>query len=290
MQEPIVSVENLTFYYSGAEEPALRDVNLTFQRGEITMLIGPTGAGKSTLYMCLNGLIPHLVSGRVGGRVLIDGLDTREHTIADLAQKVGFVFQNPDVQLFSHTVREELAFGPENLGLTKSEILARIELAATTIRIEDLLEREPAYLSGGQKQSVAIGAIWAMLPDLLILDEPTSNLDPQGSQRVLGLIQALNKEHGKTVLIAEHKIDAVAQFADSVFVMYDGEIAMQGKPREVFTQTEKLHQLGLVSPTATEIAQKLNSSGFAIDPWPLTVEEGIQVFGELLSSISKGTP
>ena len=282
MREPTVVVEELTFFYSGTKEPALSDINLTFQRGEIALLIGATGAGKSTLYMCLNGLIPHLVPGRVGGRVLIEGTATSEQTISELAQKVGFVFQSPDVQLFSHTVREELAFGPENLGLTKPEILRRIQLAAKTIGIEELLEREPAYLSGGQQQSVAIGAIWAMLPEILILDEPTSNLDPQSSRRVLELIRSLNTEHGKTILIAEHKIDAAAHFADSVLVMHEGRIEMQGEPRQVFSQTGELHQMGLVAPTAAEVAFELSKYGYSFDSWPLTIEEGIQAFGELL--------
>ena len=284
MREPTVVVEELTFFYSGTKEPALSDINLTFQRGEIALLIGATGAGKSTLYMCLNGLIPHLVPGRVGGQVLIDGTATSEQTISELAQKVGFVFQSPDVQLFSHTVREELAFGPENLGLKKSEILRRIQLAAKTIGIEDLLEREPAYLSGGQQQSVAIGAIWAMLPDILILDEPTANLDPQSSRRVLELIRALNTEHGKTILIAEHKIDSTAYFADSVLVMHKGRIEMQGEPRQVFSQIEELHQIGLVAPTAAEVAFELRKYGYTFDFWPLTTEEGIQAFGDLLYS------
>ncbi|MDE0630672.1 MAG: ATP-binding cassette domain-containing protein [Caldilineaceae bacterium] len=282
MKDSNVVVEELTFFYSGAKEPALSDINLTFQRGEIALLIGATGAGKSTLYMCLNGLIPHLVPGRVGGRVLIEGTATSDQSISALAQKVGFVFQSPDVQLFSHTVREELAFGPENLGLAKSEILRRIQLAATTIGITELLEREPAYLSGGQQQSVAIGAIWAMLPEILILDEPTSNLDPQSSRRVLELIRALNTEHGKTILIAEHKIDAAAHFADSVLVMHEGRIEMQGEPRQVFSQAEALHRMGLVAPTAAEVAFQLSKYGYTFDSWPLTAEEGIQAFGELL--------
>ncbi len=282
MKEPIVVAEDLTFYYSGSKEPALRDVNLTFHRGEIALLVGATGAGKSTLYMCLNGLIPHLVPGRVGGRVLIDGSPTSEQSISELAQKVGFVFQSPDVQLFSHTVREELAFGPENLGLSVPEILRRIQHAATTISISDLLEREPAYLSGGQQQSVAIGAIWAMLPEILIMDEPTSNLDPQSSQRVLELIRSLNSEHGKTVLIAEHKIDAAAQFADSILVLNEGRIAMQGEPRQVFSQTEKLHEMGLVAPAAAELSFELSKHGYTFECWPLTAEEGIEAFGQLL--------
>ncbi len=282
MREPIVVVEDLTFFYSGSKEPALQDVSLTFHRGETALLVGATGAGKSTLYMCLNGLIPHLVPGRVGGRVTVDGTPTSDLSISQLAQKVGFVFQSPDVQLFSHTVREELAFGPENLGLTVSEILHRINVAAATIGIEELFEREPAYLSGGQQQSVAIGAIWAMLPEILIMDEPTSNLDPQSSQRVLELIRALNREHGKTVLIAEHKIDAAARFADSVLVLHEGRIALQGDPRQVFSQTEELHQMGLVAPTAAEVAHQLSKYGYTFDSWPLTAEEGIQAFGELL--------
>ncbi|MDE0080369.1 MAG: ATP-binding cassette domain-containing protein [Caldilineaceae bacterium] len=282
MKDTTVVVEDLTFFYSGTKEPALRDINLSFQRGEVALLIGATGAGKSTLYMCLNGLIPHLVPGRVGGQVIIDGSATRDQTISELAQKVGFVFQSPDVQLFSHTVREELAFGPENLGLSKSEILRRIQLAASTIGITELLEREPAYLSGGQQQSVAIGAIWAMLPEILILDEPTSNLDPRSSRRVLELIRALNTEHGKTILIAEHKIDAVAHLADSILVMHEGRIVMQGEPRQVFSRTEELHQLGLVAPTAAEVAFQLSKYGYSFDSWPLTAEEGIQAFGELL--------
>ena len=234
------------------------------------------------MYMCLNGLIPHLVPGRVGGRVIIDGSPTSEQSISELAQKVGFVFQSPDVQLFSHTVREELAFGPENLGLSVPEILRRIQHAATTIGISDLLEREPAYLSGGQQQSVAIGAIWAMLPEILIMDEPTSNLDPQSSQRVLELIRSLNSEHGKTVLIAEHKIDAAAQFADSILVLNEGRVAMQGEPRQVFSQTEKLHEMGLVAPAAAELAFELSKYGYTFECWPLTAEEGIQAFGQLL--------
>lgn len=280
--EPVVVVEDLTFFYSGSKEPALQDISLTFQRGETALLVGATGAGKSTLYMCLNGLIPHLVPGRAGGRVLIDGTPTSDLSISELAQKVGFVFQSPDVQLFSHTVREELAFGPENLGLSVSEILRRIQHAATTVGIEEILEREPAYLSGGQQQAVAIGAIWAMLPEILIMDEPTSNLDPQSSHRVLELIRALNNEHGKTVLIAEHKIDAAAHLADSVLVLHEGRIAMQGNPRQVFSQTEELHQMGLVAPTAAEVAFQLSKYGYTFDAWPLTAEEGIQAFCKLL--------
>lgn len=283
MSTNAVQIEDLSFRYQGARQASLRKVNLNIRRGEITMLIGPTGAGKSTLYMCLNGLIPHLIQGHLSGRVTITGLDTSLHSIAHLSQKVGFVFQDPEVQLFSLTVHDELAFGPENLGLPKSEIFSRIDQAVRSIGLMDLLEREPARLSGGQQQTVAIGAIWAMLPDVLIMDEPTSNLDPESSLRVLRLIERLNQEHGKTIVIAEHKIDEVAGFADHVIVMNDGQIVLDGTPNHVFSQVTSLHEYGLVAPVAAEIAHRLQGRGYQFDKLPLSVEEGVDAINKLLS-------
>jgi energy-coupling factor transport system ATP-binding protein len=284
MQKNAVVIESLTFKYASAQEPALKDIDLTFRQGEIALLIGPTGAGKSTLYMCLNGLIPHLIQGRMFGKVTIAGMDTTQHNIAHLAQQVGIVFQDPEIQLFSLTVQDELAFGPENLGLSKEEILTRVDDAVTIIGLRDLLEREPARLSGGQQQTVAIGSVWSMLPDVLIMDEPTSNLDPEGSRRVLDLIKKLNNEYGKTILIAEHKIDEVAHLADHVFVMYQGQIVADGTPHDVFGKPEMLHELGLVAPVAAELAYRLQCEGKEVgERLPLTIEDGIKVFGRLLA-------
>lgn len=285
-QRNAVEIENLTFKYSGAKEPALRDIDLTFREGEIALLIGPTGAGKSTLYTCLNGLIPHMIQGRMSGRVVIAGMDTTQHSIPELAQKVGIVFQNPEVQIFALTVKEELAFGPANLGLPKDEIFRRINDAVSIIQLADLLEREPARLSGGQQQTVALGSIWTMLPEVLILDEPTSNLDPQSSQRVLRLIQMLNRDYGKTILIAEHKIDEVAPFADHVFVMHEGHIVADGTPTDVFSQVELLHSFGIYAPTPFELAYRLQKRGINVPDVPLTVEDAITAFAGLLP---KGT-
>jgi len=290
MSDYTVEIEHLTFQYRGAAEPALRDINLTLRRGEIALLIGPTGAGKSTLYQCLNGLIPNLIAGQMSGRVVVAGMDTAEHSIPELAQKVGLVFQDPEVQIFSLTVEDELAFGPENLGLPKDEILRRVDHAATTIQLQDLMAREPARLSGGQQQTVAIGSVWSMLPEVVILDEPTSNLDPEGSERVLALIQQLKREHGKTILIAEHKIDEVAQLADHVFVMQQGRVVLDGSPREVFGQPERLHAVGLVAPVATELLYRLEASGWSLDgPLPLTVAEGLAMLKRLRASSGSGT-
>lgn len=286
MHEKAVEINNLSFTYAGAREPTLRDINLVFYKGQISMLIGPTGAGKSTFYMCLNGLIPNLIRGRMSGGVVIAGLKTSEHSIPELAQKVGIVFQNPEIQMFSLTVKEELAFGPENLGLPKEEILERVDEAVRTIRLEELLEREPARLSGGQQQTVAIGSIWSMLPEVLILDEPTSDLDPASSLRVLNLIRRLNRDYGKTILIAEHKIDEVARFADRVFVMHHGQILLEGTPREVFSQVETLHKIGLAAPAPTELAYRLKLKGLPIESLPLTVEECVEVLGKKINKIN----
>ena len=279
---PAVEIQQLTFQYSGAAEPSLRDVNLTIAAGEIALLVGPTGAGKSTLYLALTGLIPNLIRGTMAGRVSIAGMDTEAHSIPDLAQKVGIVFQDPETQLFALTVEDELAFGPENLGLPKAEIIRRIREAATIVQLETLLEREPARLSGGQQQTVAIGSVWSMLPEVIILDEPTSNLDPAGSERVLGLVQRLSRDYGKTILIAEHKLDEVVGLADHVLVMGAGRIVLDGSPREIFGAPARLHALGLAAPAVTELAYRLQAQGIDLgEPLPLTVAEGVAALNRL---------
>jgi energy-coupling factor transporter ATP-binding protein EcfA2 len=271
-----VEVSQLGFQYSGAPEPSLRGIDFSLAPGEIALLVGPTGAGKSTLYLSLVGLIPNLIRGSMSGSVSVAGMDTSEHSIAELAQKVGIVFQDPEMQIFALTVEDELAFGPENLGLPKAEIVRRVTEAATIVQLQALLEREPARLSGGQQQTVAIGAVWSMLPEVIILDEPTSNLDPQGSQRVLSLVQTLSRDHGKTILIAEHNLDEVAGLVDRVLVMHQGQIVMDGSPRQVFGQPPRLHALGLAVPAATELAYRLQQQGVDLSPeLPLTVDEGL---------------
>lgn len=274
-----VEISALTFQYSSAAVPSLRGIDLALARGEIALLVGPTGAGKSTLYLALIGLIPNLIRGTMSGSVKLAGMDTSEHSVAELAQKVGIVFQDPETQIFALTVEDELAFGPENLGLPKEEIIRRIREAASIVQLDDLLEREPARLSGGQQQTVAIGSVWAMLPDVIILDEPTSNLDPQGSVRVLALVEKLSREYGKTILIAEHKIDEVISVADHVFVMDQGQIVLDGTPQQVFDRPAELHALGLAAPAATELAYRLQAHGVELGgSLPLTIEAGLAAF------------
>lgn len=283
--EVAVKIENLSFTYLGNKEPTLQRINLEVREREIASIIGLTGAGKSTLLMCLNGLIPHLVKGTMEGKITISGMDTRAHDIPELAQKIGMVFQDPEVQLFSLTVKDELAFGPENLGLPKEEIKKRIAEAVKAIRLEPLLKREPARLSGGQQQSVVIGAIWTMLPDILVLDEPTSNLDPRGSRNVLSLIQRLNQEFGKTILLVDHRVDEVAEISDRVLVMHDGKIVLDGTPHEVFQNIEFLHELGLMAPSVTELTYRIWGKS---RPLPITIDEAVIMLASDLNQVPPG--
>lgn len=279
MPNPVLSVENLDFRYRGNPNPVLKNLNFRVNKGEIVGLVGLTGAGKSTFYMCLNGLIPHLLGGVMTGQVTVNGLNTAEHEVSELSQHIGMVLQDPEMQLFSTTVRDELAFGPENLTLPREEILRRIEYSCSVVSIHDLLDREPERLSGGQKQRVAIGAILSMLPDILVMDEPTSNLDPQGSQEVYSLIRRLNQEFNKTILFADHKIDDVAELAHRVVVLHNGGFLAQGTPHEVFNNLDVLHEAGLMGPAVTELCHKLLPKG---QPLPVTVDEAAFAFGNIL--------
>lgn len=281
--EIAVEIRDLSFRYSGAKAQTLSHINLSIPKGSLALLVGATGAGKSTLYLTINGLIPHMVRGTMRGTVTVAGKDTAEHSVPDLAQRVGIVFQDPEVQLFALSVEDELAFGPENLGLAASEIRKRVNDAAEIVRIGSLLEREPSKLSGGQQQTVAIGSLWTMLPDVLILDEPTSNLDPESSLRVLELILDLNREHGKTILLAEHKLDLVAHIADQVLVMRQGELVMSGTPRTIFSNVDGLLALGLAPPQVTLLGAELRRRGLPIHQLPLTVDEAREQIGELLN-------
>ncbi len=281
----IIEIEGLRFTYSGARRPALDGIDLSIERGEFVVLTGPSGCGKTTLCRCLNGLIPHFYHGDFEGRVVVAGLDTREHEIWELAQHVGLVFQNPENQLFCLTVEADVAFGPENLGLPRREIRRRVEWALKATGMWELRHRAPHELSGGQQQRAAIAGVLAMEPEVLVLDEPTSFLDPAGAADIIRLVARLNRSHGITVLLAEHRLELVAPYADRVVVMSRGRIALDGPPREVLA-SEEAARLGVGIPKVVRLYELLAEAGLRVPEVPLSPEE----LAALLKGVAEGWP
>jgi energy-coupling factor transporter ATP-binding protein EcfA2 len=240
----MIEIEDLTVQYRG-QEPAVQGVSLSIDDGEFVLLTGPSGCGKSTLIRCLNGLIPHASDALMSGRVTVNGAPTAERTVAQLATEIGLVFQNPASQLFGSTVEEELSFGPSNLGLPEREVAERCAFALDATGIEHLRHRATRTLSGGEQQRVAIASVLAMRPRVLVLDEPTSNLDLKGTRAVLDTLARLHREYGLTVLVVEHRLADVGRLANRVLVMDQGRIALDGSPTEVFGRKEFLCELGI---------------------------------------------
>lgn len=237
----------------------LRGIDLAVEVGEFVALMGHTGAGKSTLCMALNGLVPQATGGAIRGKVEVLGQSTRATPIARLACQVGLVLQDPESQLFNATVEQEIAFGPENLGLPVDEIRARLDWAVTLMELDDLRDRGPTQLSGGQKQRVAIAAALAMLPQVLVLDEPTSGLDPRGKAEVFAAIERLCAEREMTVVLATQDAAQVAEFARRVVVLSQGAIVLDASPAEAFAQPELLALAGVAPPQVSQIAAALNA-------------------------------
>jgi len=271
----LIRIEGLTFYYSGATQPSLQDINLEVNGGEFVLVTGPSGGGKSSLCRCLNGLIPHFYGGKIAGRVEVGGLDTLKHSTKELATRVGMVFQDPENQLVSLDVEREIAFGLENLAFPKNLIAKRIEESLDTLGISDLRHRQLHELSGGEKQKVAIASVLALHPSILILDEPTSELDPKGAEELLSVAMRLNDELGLTVILVEHRLDRVLQYADRLIVLNRGTVAVDGKVRDVMSSRyQELFQMGIGVPPMIRLVQELKDRGIGIEGTPLTVKEG----------------
>ncbi|ALM74772.1 energy-coupling factor ABC transporter ATP-binding protein [Thermococcus barophilus] len=257
----LIRVEDLSFRYSRAKEYSIKNINLKIRKGEFVGILGPSGSGKSTLCLTFNGIIPHSIRGELRGDVYVKGYNTKETSVAKLSTIVGLVLQNPDSQLFNMTVEEEVAFGLENLGLDPEEIKRRIKWALRIAGLEGLENEFPPNLSGGQKQRLAIASVLAMKPEVLVLDEPTSQLDPLGREQVLSLITLLNKEQGITIVLVEHNTEYILSFADKVVVLDKGEIVLEGKPKNVFEEVELLQNLGIRLPASVRISHKLKKKG-----------------------------
>ena len=272
--EEIIRVENLTHTYGEGtpfRRSAVQDMSLSIYRGEFLGIIGHTGSGKSTLIQHLNGLLKP-----TAGRICLGGTDIWEDPkkIRDVRFRVGLVFQYPEYQLCEETVYRDIAFGPTNMGLSKDEIDRRVHDAARFAGVsEELLEKSPFALSGGQKRRVAIAGVIAMEPEVLVLDEPSAGLDPQGREELLANIRAYHRARGTTVVLVSHSMEEIAKNVDRIIVLSDSRVLMSGTPREVFARGEELVAAGLDVPQVTRIAMALRARGLAIDPAVYTVDE-----------------
>ena len=279
----IIKVENLAYTYPGLDnEPGVvvfEDLNLTVEEGTFVAILGTNGCGKSTLAKHFNSiLLP------TGGKVYVAGIDTsNEERILQVRRNVGMVFQNPDNQIVANVVEEDVAFGPENLGIASPEIRHRVDKALKQVGMYEYREHAPHLLSGGQKQRIAIAGVIAMEPKCIVLDEPTAMLDPRGRREVVETIGRLNKEKGITVVLITHHMDEAAK-ADRVVVLHKGKVAADGDPREVFSQVELLHSIGLAAPESVELCWELNKQGFDLPLDKLNPEECAQALLSMLEA------
>ncbi|WP_298536045.1 ATP-binding cassette domain-containing protein [uncultured Methanobrevibacter sp.] len=275
----MLEVKNIKYSYN-KDYQALKGVSLKVEDGEMVALLGKNGAGKSTLFLHLNGIYEP-----DEGQVFIDGEELKydKKTLLKFRQKVGIVFQNPDDQIFAPTVEEDVAFGPLNLGLPMEEVQKRVTESLARVGMSGYEKKAPHHLSGGQKKRVAIAGILAMRPKIMVLDEPTAGLDPQGVTALTKLLKELNEE-GITIIISTHEVNLVPDYAKKVFVLVDGLLIAEGTPKEIFSQPEILEQANLEVPIVTTLFHDLEKEGFDMEnDYPLTIDEAKEKFKELLN-------
>ena len=277
----IITTENLCFDYKNEEtgeiNHVLRDVSLEIKAGEFIAVLGHNGSGKSTFAKHLNAILTP-----TSGKVIVDGIDTADESrLYEIRRKVGMVFQNPDNQMVANIVEDDVAFAPENLGVPREEIRRRVDDALSAVNMSEFSMHAPHMLSGGQKQRVAIAGVLAMEPEILVLDEPTAMLDPNGRREIIETIRNLNRKRNMTVVLIMHYMDEAVN-ADRVVVIDGGRVEIDATPKEVFSQVERMKALGLDTPQSTYLAYKLKKSGFDIDGSVLTAEECAAEIEELL--------
>jgi len=283
MNSQALWLNDVTYCYPGVQKPALEKINLEIHSGEFIGIVGANGSGRSSLCYTMNGLIPHSVGGTLEGQVVVRGIDTHNSTTAEIAQWVGLVFSDPEAQLTQLTVADEVAFGPANLGVPREKIALLVKESLKLVQLEGLEERNTHSLSGGQQQRLAIASVLAMKPDILILDEPTSNLDPKGTFEVFSIVHRLNQENNTTVIMVEHQVDLLAQFATRILAMDKGKIIADGSPEKIFAQVELLSSIDVQIPQVTQLFHELDQSNiFHTEFIPVNVDQAAKVLEPFL--------
>lgn len=268
---PVIEVQGLTYSYPDSPAPSISDIDFKAEQREFILVTGPSGCGKTTFCRCLNGLIPNSYGGSFSGRVLVEGISTVERPVHDLAQRVGLVFQNPENELFCTSVEREVAFGLENLAVPRDELRSRVDEALSLVGISHLRDKSPEELSGGEQQKVAVAALLAMKPRVLVLDEPTANLDPVSAASVMDVLMKINNESGVTVILVEHRLEMAAPHADRCVVFNAGRIVLDGPPSEVL-YSDAVEELGIGIPKVVKVAKRLISHG-RLRERPLSAKE-----------------
>lgn len=293
MTEPIINFRNFSWKYEGTDFLALSGINLKIERGEFLGVMGENGAGKTTLCRAINGLIPHRFKGDLGGDLIIDGqFDTFSTPLEVLAQRVGVVGSDPSAQFLRGTVEEEVVFVAENIGLPVDEIESRLETVLKLVNIDKkFLQKAPTDLSGGQKQRVAIAAALMGEPDIIILDEPTSQVDPIGKQEIIDVVEKLCSARNTTVILVEHRANEILRYADRVILLANGELVMHDEPREFFKQVDFLLEKGVYPPEIAQFGYKVihdpqfSHLNLTKEDIPLTVEDGVGFVNRIMASV-----
>lgn len=279
----MIEIKDFTFQYREGDEPILHDINLTIPDGTFVGITGAAGSGKSTLTYAINGIIPHCYPGDFYGSVFVEGLDTVETSLTDISQLAGSVCQDIDSQIVTSVVEDEILYGLENFSIPKDEVMPRLEEALEIMGISDLRDRSIDSLSGGQKQKVAVASILALKPKVLVLDEPTAELDPASSLNVYTLLKEYATKHGVTVIVVEQKIALLSEFADMLLIVDNGTIRFHGSPAEVLEHADELLEIGVNCPRSTTLVNTLKDRGLYLGPTVRNVSEAVAVCEEILA-------
>lgn len=282
-RETMIQVKDMSFKYKEGAAAAIRDINLTIPDGQFVGITGAAGSGKSTLTYIFNGIVPHCYPGDFYGSVTIDGHDTIETSLTDISLMVGSVCQDIDSQMISSVVEDEMLYGLENFDVPKEEVVPRMDAALEAMGILDLKDRNIASLSGGQKQKVAVAAILALNPRVLVLDEPTAELDPASSRAVFELLKAYAAEHGTTVIVVEQKIALLSDYADRLLIVDKGTVVMDGTPREILQHADELLEIGVNCPRSTSLVNRLRKLGLYVGPACRNVGEAVEAIEGVLA-------